>query len=110
MWMEVHIYILKAKSQAGNIWVKDIMATQKGQSQKKISEGSSEIYAFCWKILLKASGPGEGAAGVTHLWEYTQKAALSSPEKLLLLYLVVQWRVQLEHSSHIVQVGVEATY
>ena len=95
MWMEVHIYILKAKSQAGNIWVKDIMATQKGQSQKKISEGSSEIYAFCWKILLKASGPGEGTAGVTHLWEYTQKAALSSPEKLLLLYLVVQWRVQL---------------
>ena len=61
-------------------------------------------------ILLKASGPGEGAAGVTHLWEYTQKAALSSPEKLLLLYLVVQWRVQLERSSHIVQVGVEATY
>ena len=43
------------------------MATQKGQSQKKISEGSSEIYAFCWKILLKASGPGEGTAGVTHL-------------------------------------------
>ena len=25
--MEVHIYSVKAKSQAGNIWVKDIMIT-----------------------------------------------------------------------------------
>ena len=37
MWMEVHIYSYKAKSQAGNIWVKGLMTTQKGQSQKKIS-------------------------------------------------------------------------
>ena len=37
MWMEVHIYSVKANSQAGNIWVKGIMATQKGQSWKKIS-------------------------------------------------------------------------
>ena len=42
--MEVHIYsvyrvyiVYKAKSQAGNIRVKYIMTTQKGQSQKKIS-------------------------------------------------------------------------
>ena len=34
--MEVHIYSVKAKSQAGNR-VKYIMTTQKGQSQKKIS-------------------------------------------------------------------------
>ena len=37
IWMEVHIYDVKAKSQAANIWVKYIMTTQKGQSQKKIS-------------------------------------------------------------------------
>ena len=36
MWMEVHIYSVKANSQAGNIEVKYII-TQKGQSQKKIS-------------------------------------------------------------------------
>ena len=30
MWMEVHIHSVKAKSQAGNMSVKDIMATQKG--------------------------------------------------------------------------------
>ena len=36
-WMEVHTYSVKTKSQAGNIRVKYIMTTQKGQSQKKIS-------------------------------------------------------------------------
>ena len=38
--MEVHIYCVTAMSQAGNIQVKDIMTTQKNQSQKKISYGS----------------------------------------------------------------------
>ena len=31
---------IHAKSQAGNIWVKYIMTIQKGQSWKKINEGS----------------------------------------------------------------------
>ena len=34
--MEVHIYSVKAKSQAGNIWVKDIMTAYKGQSHKAL--------------------------------------------------------------------------
>ena len=34
----------------------------------------------------------------------------NTPKKLQQLYLVVQGRAQLEHSSHIVKVGVEATY
>ena len=38
--MEVHIYSDKAKSQAGNRRVKYIMTTQKGQSRKKINQGS----------------------------------------------------------------------
>ena len=37
MWMEVHIYSVKAKNEVGNIWVKDIMRTQKGQSHKILS-------------------------------------------------------------------------
>ena len=37
MWMEVLKYSVKAKSQADNMWVKDIMTTQKGQCGKKIS-------------------------------------------------------------------------
>ena len=45
-----------------------------------------------------------------YLWKkYTQKVAASSPEKLPQLYLVVQGRAQLEHSSHIVKVLVKAT-
>ena len=37
MWIEVHIFNVKVKSQVGNIWVKDIMVTQNGQTQKKFS-------------------------------------------------------------------------
>ena len=35
--MEVHLYSVKAKSQAGNLWVKDILTTQKDQSCKMLS-------------------------------------------------------------------------
>ena len=38
--MEVHMYSVETKSQAGNIWVKYIMTTQKSQGRKKISQGS----------------------------------------------------------------------
>ena len=36
IWMEVHIFSVKARCTAGKIWVKYIMTTQKSQSQKKI--------------------------------------------------------------------------
>ena len=35
--MEVRIYSVKTKSQAVNIWINDIRATQKGQTEKKIN-------------------------------------------------------------------------
>ena len=37
MQIEIYIYSVKATSQAGNISVKDIMATQKSQSEEKIN-------------------------------------------------------------------------
>ena len=37
MQIEVYIYSVKATSEAGNISVKDIMATQKSQSEEKIN-------------------------------------------------------------------------
>ena len=37
IWMEVHIYSVKARSKAGNIQVKYTMTTQKSQNRKKIS-------------------------------------------------------------------------
>ena len=53
---ESHIYSVKAQSQAGNIWVKDIMKTKKSQSRK---------IRILWKIQQRVLGPGESAAGVT---------------------------------------------
>ena len=50
--MEVHIYSVKAKSQAGNIWVKDIMTAARDRKN------------LC--ILLENSA-GESAAGVSYL-------------------------------------------
>ena len=44
-----------------------------------------------------------------YLCEYTQKVTASLPKKLPQLYIVVQGKAQLEHSSHIVNVGVEVT-
>ena len=49
-----------------------------------------------------------------HYWVYVSmrihpKNAASSPKKLSQLYLVVQQRAQLEHSSHIVKFSVKAT-
>ena len=64
IWMGVHTYSVKVKSQAGDIRVKYIMTTQKGQSWKKISERS---YDSMLEIQQRASGPGESAAGATYL-------------------------------------------
>ena len=72
MWMEVNINSVKVKSQAGNIWVKDMM-----NNLKKLL--NLQIYAFCPKIQQRALDPVEWAAGVTYLWEYTQKVVTSSP-------------------------------
>ena len=52
MWMEVHICSVKAKSQAGNIWVKDIITAARDRKNLHIlPENSAE----------------ESAAGVTYL-------------------------------------------
>ena len=67
--MEVHIYSVKANSQAGNIEVKYII-TQKGQSQKKISQGSQKSHLWnlrMLKIQQRASDPGESTASATFL-------------------------------------------
>ena len=52
MWMEVHIYSIKAKSRADNIWVKDIMAAARDHKNVRI---------------LPENSAGESTAGVTNL-------------------------------------------
>ena len=44
-------HMQESNSQAGSIWVKDIMTTQREQRP------------FCWKIQRRASGPGKSTAG-----------------------------------------------
>ena len=83
MWMEVYIYSVKDKSQAGNIWIKDIMTAAKNRCWS---------YYQSMRIHLKSC-----SIFPLNLWKYLQ------------LYLMVQGRVQLEHSSHIVKVCVKAT-
>ena len=84
-------------------------ANKKRPKPKENQPRILKIYAFCQEIQQRALGLGESPGGVTHLWEYTQKVAASFPEKLPKLYLVVQGRVQLEHSSHIVNFGIGTT-
>ena len=43
-----------------------------------------------------------------HCWGYAS-IYKNAPKKFPQLYLMIQGRAQLEHSSHIVKVGVEAT-
>ena len=52
MWMEVHIYSVKAKSQAGNIWAKDIRTAARDHKN------------LC---ILPENLAGESAAGVRYL-------------------------------------------
>ena len=58
--------------------------------------GILEIYTFCLKIQQRTSGPGERwRSYIVSVYENTLKN------------LVVQGKVQLEHISHIVKVGVK---
>ena len=58
MWMEVHIYSDKAKSQIGNIRVEGIMTTQKGQSWKKVLRVLLGLHIYIseytWKVAASA--------------------------------------------------------
>ena len=60
--------------------------------------GILKIQAFCWEIQQRASDPRR-----EYFWCYIVSVFENVPKNL-----VVQGRVQLEH-SHIVNVGVEAT-
>ena len=111
MWMEVHIYSsFNAKNWSGNMWVKDIMTTFFWPKPKENQLGILKISAFARKFSRGPQVQEKVLLGLCiYLWEYTQKVAASSPEKLPQLYLVVQERVQLEHSRHIFRVGFKAT-
>ena len=65
--MEVHIYSVKAKSQAGNIWIRYNDNTKRPKP-KENQLGILNIHAVCWKIQQTVSGPGGSFAGVMYLY------------------------------------------
>ena len=97
MWMEVHIYNATDMSQAGNIWVKDIMTTGQGDL-RYLARDLENLH-----ILQENSAEGIGSRRDCY-WHYVEYVLENKPKNL-----VVQGRVQLEHSSHIVNVGIKAT-
>ena len=60
------------------------------------------------EIQQRASGPGESAAGATYP-KIHPKSCHISPLKVAATLLSVHGNVQLEHSSHVVNVRVEAS-
>ena len=61
--MEVHIYSVKAKSQAVNICVKDIR--KKAKAKRKSARDLKNL--FYHKIQQRATSPGKSTARVTYL-------------------------------------------
>ena len=56
--MEVHIYRIKAKSQAGNVQVKDIITTPKTKAERKSDKDLKNL-----RILLENLTEGLGTRG-----------------------------------------------
>ena len=92
------MYSVKAKSQLGNIWVKDIWQHKKVKATRYSARDLKNL-----SILPENSTEGLGSRKEC-CWHYVVSIFENTQT-----YLVVQRRVQLEHSSHIVKVGVEAT-
>ena len=68
MWMEVHINKVKAKGQAGNIWVKEI--NNDNIKRSKLEENQLGVLKKLGILLgssAEASGLGASAVGVTYL-------------------------------------------
>ena len=95
MWMEVHIYSVKANSQAGNIWVKDIMT--KVKAIRYSARNLKNLHIFP-----ENSAEGLGCRRERCL-RYIVFVFEKTPKNLL-----VQGRTQLKRSSTIVKVSVEA--
>ena len=95
--MEIHIYIVQAKSQADHMsqTYNDNIDRPKPQD---VRVGILKIYLFCWKFQQRNLGP-RGALLELHsicLREIIQKLQL------------VRRKMLLDHSSHIVKVCVKA--
>ena len=81
MWVEEHIYSVKAKSQTGNIWVKDNGNTQRLKLQDT-QLGILKVYAFCWKNSAEDLGSSRECCWVyLSVYENTPEKFLHLPPK-----------------------------
>ena len=96
--MEVHIYYVKAGSQAVNMSQR---YNDNIKRPKLLRYSARDLKNLC--ILLENSAEGLKSRR-ERCWHYVVSVFENTPK-----HLVVQGRMQLEHSSHIVKVGVEAT-
>ena len=74
--MELHIYSVKAKSEAGNIWVK-IQWQHKKTKATKYQLGILKVYIFYRKTAEGLESRIELDLSGICLWEYTQKHSSS---------------------------------
>ena len=76
----------------------------------KPKENQLGILGIMLEIQQRASSPGDSAAGATYLsLRMHPKSCRISPLKVTATLTSVQEKTQLEHNSHIVNVGIETT-
>ena len=98
MWIEVHIYCVKAETQAGNMSQR---YNDNIKWPKPLRYSARDLKNLC--ILLENSAEGLGSRR-EGCWRYVVSVFENTPK-----HLVVHGRIQLEHSSHIIKVSVKAT-
>ena len=98
MWMEVHLYHVKVESQAGNMSQR---YNNNIKRPKPLRYSARDLKNL--RILLENSAEGLKSRR-ERCWRYVVSVFENTPK-----HLVVQGRMQLEHSSHIIKVSVKAT-
>ena len=85
------------------------MAIQKTKAKRKSSWDLKNLCILPENLAEGLGSRREHCWGDVSIYGNTPKKLLQCPQKVATIYLVVQGRMQLEHSSHIVKVVVEAT-
>ena len=98
MWIEVHIYCIKAESQAGNMSQR---YNDNIKRPKPLRYSARDLKNL--RILLENSAEGLRSRR-ERCWHYVVSVFEYTPK-----HFVVHGRKQLQHSNHIVKVGVKAT-
>ena len=92
MWKEVHIYSVKAKSQAGKICVKDIITTQKAEVERKSVRDLKKLCILPENLAEDLCSGTEHCPGYIYFYENISRKLLHLPHKC--------YPTQLQGSAH----------